>query len=256
LEETFKQGQAEARELVMEAVSPRPGMHILDLACGPGTLTLRLARQLGGQGQVVGVDLAPGMIDLARKALGGRNLPVEFQRMDMEHLNFPARRFDAVTCGHGLNFTPNLGHALREAHRVLKPRGLFAASVPVEGPPHPALVAFRKSLDKRLGAAERPADLEATTAICEDPDNLHRAVLAAGFRGVEVNPVQSETAWSGPRDFVLGQLKWWVYADRVRGFSDHVRDLIAKEVTGAVEKAVGAEPITTPSNSLVVTAFA
>jgi len=65
LEEIMSSGQARGRMRAIELVEARPGMRILDLACGPGTLTRLLARRVAPAGEVVGVDLAAGMIDLA-----------------------------------------------------------------------------------------------------------------------------------------------------------------------------------------------
>jgi len=257
LEEIMSQHQAAGRERVLEFISARPGMRVLDLACGPGTLTFRLARQLEGRGEVVGVDLADGMIELARRQLAGRSLPVQFQRMDIEQLNFPSASFDAVACGHGLQLTPNLGRALLEAHRVLKPRGPFGASLPVDPPePAPAAAAFAAALDARLGAWEPPGDLDATRAIAGDAERLRSAGVAAGFREVEVEQLTAELAWEGPGQFATSQLEWWSQADRIRDFSRHVKSLIAKETEAAVARVTGPGPFSTLSASLVLTARA
>src|SRR6202011_166281 len=111
------------RMRVLELVDAQPGMRILDLACGPGTLTRRLAPRVAPDGEVVGVDLAPGMIELARAA----DIPnSRFEVMDIEQLSFPDAMFDAAACGHGIQFAPRLGVALGEARRVLRPAGRLA----------------------------------------------------------------------------------------------------------------------------------
>ena len=69
LEQVMARGEARGRLRVLELVDAQPGMRILDLACGPGTLTRRLAAQVSPGGEVVGVDLAPGMIELAQAAM-------------------------------------------------------------------------------------------------------------------------------------------------------------------------------------------
>src|SRR4029077_13133222 len=97
-------GQARGRMRAIEVVAARPGMRILDLACGPGTLTGLLARQVAPEGEVVGVDLAAGMIELARLSAPPN---ARFEVMDMEQLAFPDASFDGVVCGHGLQFAPD-----------------------------------------------------------------------------------------------------------------------------------------------------
>src|SRR5258707_11082878 len=68
LEDIMARGEARGRTRVIELARARPGMRILDLACGPGNLSRRLAARVAPGGEVVGVDLAPGIIYLALAA--------------------------------------------------------------------------------------------------------------------------------------------------------------------------------------------
>jgi SAM-dependent methyltransferase len=257
LEEAMAKGQAAGRDAVLDYLQARPGMRILDLACGPGTLTLPLARELNGVGEVVGIDLAPGMLDAARAAVAGRSLPVRFLRMDVESLQFPLASFDAAACGHGLQFLPNLGRALGGVHRVLKPRARFAASVPIAGAePNPAGAALEAALDARLGPAPEQPDQVQTRALVADPDHFAHAVRAAGFRFAEVEAVEVETSWDGPEHYVTINAAWWSIAARLEGLSDHVRGLILKELTRKVAKAAGDGPFTVPARANVLRAEA
>src|SRR6266849_4292124 len=67
LDEVMARSESRGRAEVIDWVDPTPGKRILDLACGPGTLSYRLAQAVYPDGAVVGIDLAPGMIDLARR---------------------------------------------------------------------------------------------------------------------------------------------------------------------------------------------
>jgi len=258
LEEAMRKGQAAGRDAVLDHVRARPGMRVLDLCCGPGTLTIPLATDLNGVGEVIGVDLADGMLEIARKAAGGRSLPVRFLLMDVERLQFPPASFDAAACGHGLHFLPNLGRGLREVRRVLKPNARFAASVPPsDGPePHPAVVAFRAAFDKRLGPAKQQPELTATRAILDDLDRLAAAALAAGFRFAETELVEMETSWQSADHFAEMNASWWAFAARLEGLSDHVRGLIVKEAARKVAAATGDAPFTTPARAHVLRAEA
>src|SRR5438270_7245941 len=88
LDEVMARGEARGRTAVIDWLDLMPGKRVLDLACGPGTLSYGLARAVSPDGDVVGIDLAPGMIELAqRNAPAG--LPLRFELMDMEDLRFP-----------------------------------------------------------------------------------------------------------------------------------------------------------------------
>lgn len=242
VDKLMRSGEATSRFAVIDAVRPRRGMRILDLACGPGTISIPMAQEMAGEGEVIGVDLADGMLAAARAAALGKGLPVRFMKMDMEVLQFPAQAFDAVTCAHGLQFAPRLGHVLREARRVLKPRGVLAASIPTAATPADkdlAEAALSSVLDTRLGKAPAPEDGEGTRALVADADRLRALAVQAGLRAVVVEPIESATGWESPRDFASLSLSWWSYAARLEGLSDHVRELLIAEAARKVEEAVG-----------------
>jgi ubiquinone/menaquinone biosynthesis C-methylase UbiE len=107
---------------LLDAAGLKPGHHVLDVACGPGIPSLMAARLVGPTGAVTGVDLAPGMIELARARAGERAIGnALFQEGDAESLPFPDETFDVVLCSHGLVHTTDRGKALREMRRVLRP---------------------------------------------------------------------------------------------------------------------------------------
>src|SRR5438067_1345491 len=77
---------------------------------------------------VVGVDVADRMLRVAGRLAPGTLLA----RMDLERLGLRDGAFDAAVCGHGYQFVPELGRALAETRRILRPGGRLAASVPAE----------------------------------------------------------------------------------------------------------------------------
>jgi demethylmenaquinone methyltransferase / 2-methoxy-6-polyprenyl-1,4-benzoquinol methylase len=104
----------------MELVALQPGERVLDVATGTGDLAFLEAAAVGPEGQVVGVDSCPAMLDVARKRQRG---PVDFQEGDAMDLRFPDASFDVVTIGFGLRNVADRGRALREFRRVLRPGG-------------------------------------------------------------------------------------------------------------------------------------
>jgi 2-polyprenyl-3-methyl-5-hydroxy-6-metoxy-1,4-benzoquinol methylase len=95
-------------------------LRVLEIGCGVGTDGLQFARA----GAIyTGVDLTDAAIDLARKNFASAGMQGEFRMADAEHLDFPDQSFDIVYSHGVLHHTPDIGAALREIHRVLKPRG-------------------------------------------------------------------------------------------------------------------------------------
>jgi SAM-dependent methyltransferase len=102
------------------------GMDLLDLGCGPGTITLDLAARVG-PGRVVGIDAAADVIAQATALLGesdARN--VSFATGDAYALDFEDASFDVVHAHQVLQHLTDPVAALCEMHRVLRPGGLLA----------------------------------------------------------------------------------------------------------------------------------
>jgi len=105
----------------------RPGLDLLDVGCGPGTLTVDLARAVV-PGRVVGVDAAAGVVGAARAVAAGADLPeVTFEVADLFALPFPDSSFDVVHAHQVLQHVGDPVAALVEMRRVCRPGGLVAA---------------------------------------------------------------------------------------------------------------------------------
>ena len=238
-----------ARMAAIDAVAPRPGETALDLACGPGTLTLPLAEAVGPDGRVVAVDLAQGMLDLLAETAPPN---VETRLMDIEALDFPDASFDVVTCGHGYQFVTDLDRALREARRVLRPGGRFAASLPDGG----ASAGVRSLMDQALGEvlppAPRVADREATMAVIRDPDRLAAAAEAAGFRDVEVTLIEEESEHPDAETLTDRTFGWWDCAWRLEQLDPAEQARVRAHYLEIVRSVVTEWPLRTRHHSHVV----
>ncbi len=116
-------------EVAMQSNPPRPGDRVLDVGCGFGDTTQRLAELVGGEGSALGVDVSEPFIDTARKEAeeaGAAN--VEFRIADVQTLQLP-REFDYAYSRMGIMFFANPVAALRNVRQALVPGGLFTAVV-------------------------------------------------------------------------------------------------------------------------------
>jgi SAM-dependent methyltransferase len=101
-----------------------PDARVLDVGCGPGTITAGLADRVP-QGHVTGLDAAPGVVEQARAAAGGR-ANVDFVQGDIYALDYPDGSFDVVHAHQVLQHLADPVRALRELGRVTRPGGLVA----------------------------------------------------------------------------------------------------------------------------------
>jgi ubiquinone/menaquinone biosynthesis C-methylase UbiE len=250
LEEIMARGEARGRTRVIELARARPGMRILDLACGPGNLSRPLAAQVAPGGEVVGVDLAPGMIELARSA----GIPnARFEVMDIERLDFADATFDGAVCGHGLQFVPDLGRALHEARRVLKAGGGLAASVPVSTVQEAVWNLLYTVLDRWLPPRTEVVDQKPTRDTVGDREAFRQAALDAGFASANVEVVEEVVVWESAEHLVSMFTSWWDCASRLDTVGPSRREGFLQDALATLEREHPG-PITTTGRNHVLDA--
>ncbi len=113
----------------------------MDLGCGSGAFTPLVARAVGEQGKVYAVDIQPAMLQqLARKLARAENQDIsniELKQASAYDLPFTDDSVDLVYMVTVLTEIPDMGRALREIKRVLKPDGILAVSEWLIDPDYP-----------------------------------------------------------------------------------------------------------------------
>jgi ubiquinone/menaquinone biosynthesis C-methylase UbiE len=110
-------------EEFMARLALRPGMRVLDVACGSGNLAIIAARRGCAAG---GVDIAANLVAQARERAAAERLNIEFVEGDAEALAYPDQKFDAVVSMYGAMFAPRPDVVSSELFRVTKPGGFVA----------------------------------------------------------------------------------------------------------------------------------
>jgi ubiquinone/menaquinone biosynthesis C-methylase UbiE len=250
--DVMARGEARGRMRLIELARASPGIRVLDMACGPGNLTRLLAQRVAPGGEVVGIDLAAGMIELAR----AEAIPnARFEIMDIENLAFDDRSFDVVTCGHGLQFCPDLHRALRETRRVMRPGGRLVASVPIDGMADTAFEVVADVIDRWLPPRPEVVDQTATRMTVRDPSTFQQAATDSGFAAATVELIEERVTWKSAEYFVSMFTGWWVLASRMEGMEPGRRKAFEDEAVAAM-RARHPGAIETTGRNLVLLAEA
>ncbi|HYQ83934.1 MAG TPA: methyltransferase domain-containing protein, partial [Rubrobacter sp.] len=109
-------------EPLLRAAGLRTGMSCLDVGCGGGDVTLKIAALVGAKGSVVGVDRDQSILQLARQEADKRGLPVTFRRADTEEL-VEESAYDLVFARYLLSHLPRPQRAVELMVRALRPGG-------------------------------------------------------------------------------------------------------------------------------------
>ena len=110
------------------ALGVQRGDRVLDVACGTGLNFSHLRELVGEEGYVLGVDVTPAMLDIARQRIARRGWKnVEVREVDAAQLPFPDASFDKAICTFALSIIPDYVRAIEEARRVLVPGGRFVS---------------------------------------------------------------------------------------------------------------------------------
>jgi ubiquinone/menaquinone biosynthesis C-methylase UbiE len=121
--------------LLLDHAQIKEGNSILDIACGPGTVANVAAKRTGNKGSVMGLDISPAMLDVAKSKphLEG-NAKIEYGESPAYPLQAADDAFDVAVCQQGLQFFPERVEALKEMIRVTKQDGRIAVAVwgPIE----------------------------------------------------------------------------------------------------------------------------
>ena len=135
---------------LLDRIDIRPGMSCLDVGCGTADVTLELARRVGPEGRVAGIDIDDARINDAREEAAAQHLPnVEFRVADIRNEREPAPEFDVVYWRFVLDHLAKPGEAITIMGGKLRPGGVVIAECTDYSAWHcfPALAAFDRAME-------------------------------------------------------------------------------------------------------------
>jgi ubiquinone/menaquinone biosynthesis C-methylase UbiE len=239
--------------ILIELADLGPGDRVIDIACGTGIVARTAAARLGPSGAVAGVDLNPGMLNVARslKTTDGA-ASVQWQEASADKLPFPDGSFDVAYCQLGLQFFADRLAALSEMRRVLSAKGRLAVMVWCGIREAPGFEAFAEILERNVGSPA--AILMRAPFGLSDADELSHLVAAAGFRNVVVQRRMGTVEFPSVERFVLSYVAGSPLASHVSQASDAARENLIADSKLALDKYIGDRGLSFPIAAHLLTA--
>jgi SAM-dependent methyltransferase len=249
-------------EAAMAAHPPHPGDRVLDIGCGFGDTTLRLAGMVGPKGEVVGVDVSAPFVELAGEEAteaGVDNVSYRLGDVQIADLGGP---FDYAFSRMGVMFFANPVQALRNVRGAMRPGGRVC------------FVVWRRKLDNDWvreaelvveGYLEHPEETEEPTCgpgpfSMADADVVSEQLAIAGFESIELRrsdlPLRMGAHLDDAVDLVMSigpageVLRLW--GDR----AEEIRPQITADVRAALEQFETGDGVLAPSSTWIISALA
>src|SRR5256714_12659358 len=224
---------------------------VLELACGTGILTLVLRDRLPATVRLVATDLNEPMIRNAATKFTYDDA-IEWKQADASSLPFDDKSFDAVVCQFGIMFIPDKALSAREAHRVLKPNGIFLFNVwdsmeqnPLGRIAHETISSFFE---------KDPPTFYQVPFGYHDQAEIKRILEEADFGDIRVDVVAKIGGASRPEDAAQGLVHGNPVAVAITERDPSLLPIITNAVAGALKKRFG-ETVCAPMRAIVVQAL-
>jgi SAM-dependent methyltransferase len=248
-------------DAALEIHPPSPGDRVLDIGCGWGDTTLKLAA-LVGDGEVVGVDVAEPFVELAREeaaAAGITNVSYRLGDVQIAELDGP---YDYVFSRMGVMFFANPVAALRNIHAAIRPGGRACFCVWRRKLDNSWVWEAEQVVEKYL---EHPDQSDEPTCgpgpfSMADADTLTEQLRIAGFEAIELRRSDRPMTMGASLDdavdlsMAIGPagevLRLW--GDR----AEEIRPRIAREIRERLEQFETADGIVAPASVWIVSATA
>ena len=187
---------------LVQRANPQLGERVLDIACGTGIVARTVAPRIGLQGIVIGLDVNPDMINMARTAAERDQIAIEWHTGPAEQIPFLDENFDLILCQFGLMFFTDRHAALKEMHRVLRKGGRVVLSVWQGIDRHPFYHMLHEVSLRHFGKSSVQAVFSLGSS-----DELRILLTESGFQQVEIEPMSIIAHFPQPEEFLAWELE-------------------------------------------------
>ncbi len=218
-----------AAQALVDWTGLRDGETVVDVGCGTGAAAQGAAKKVGPHGRVAGVDLNPGMIDVARSLPTNSGAPIEWFEDNAYALPFAEREFDVALCAQTLQFLEDQPGALAEMYRILKPKGRVAVSLWCDIGESPYFHALVETVVRHIGP-DTAAGL-GTAFSLSDAGVIRSLLSEARFRNVEMTVEQLDLDLPKAHEFVPRHISATPMTAGFSAASEEVQSAVVQEMS-------------------------
>jgi ubiquinone/menaquinone biosynthesis C-methylase UbiE len=218
-----------AQTRMLKLVAIQPGDRVLDVACGTGLVTFRVAEAVGANGHVVGIDISGEMVENARRrAAECRIANVSFERAGAEELPTEDNAFDVALCAVGLMYVPEPLLAIAEMHRAIIPGGAVAAVVWGRRD-HCGWSAIFEIVDARVKTEVCPLFFQLGTG-----ESLKTIFQRAGLEDIRMERIETLLLYDSPADALAAAFVGGPVALAYSRFDEETRNQVHAEYLNSI----------------------
>jgi SAM-dependent methyltransferase len=174
---------------LLGALDPVPGERLLDVGCGSGALALAVAGRVAPDGEVVGVDLSPQMLAIARGRAADAAVPARFEQADAQTTALGDPPFDAWMSRFGVMFFDDPAAGFANLAAALRPGGRVAFTCWQELFDNEWLFVPATAALEHVALPPLPAGNPAGAFALADPERVQSLLAGAGLTDVELTPM-------------------------------------------------------------------
>ncbi|MFG1934118.1 class I SAM-dependent methyltransferase [Mycobacterium sp. NPDC048908] len=210
---------------LLRAADLQPGERVVDVACGTGLISRLASELVGTRGAVTGIDIAPDMIDVAKKVAAPGGAPIEWRVADAAAMPIEGASVDVVLCQMGLMFMEDRAAVIAEMARVLTPSGRVAINTP--GRIQPMFAALERAIVNHI-SPDLGGFVNAVFSM-HDPGEVAALLRGGGFREVSAHIVTATFRLPPPAEFLWQYINLTPMAALVQQASEHAKAATEKQ---------------------------
>ncbi|MGD2133538.1 MAG: methyltransferase domain-containing protein [Maricaulaceae bacterium] len=224
-------------EALLDFAAFKPNERVVDVGCGAGPSTLDIARRLGPEGFVLGLDVSPALVGAANeRAEAEDHNRIAFRLADAAVDTPPEAPFDVLFSRFGLMFFEDPGAAFAHMRGWLRPGGRLAMSCWAPPRENPWIMAVQGVLKRHFEMPERDPTLPGPFALA-DTDRLTRILTGAGFTNVAIEPWRGRQPVGGPGSTPATATDFAIEGMSIGTLLEEQPDEVVAQIRGEIEAA-------------------